>query len=287
MQHVSFIGGFGRSGTTLLADIMGFHPEVSPIYETDFLLSILGVVSSATSLFERQRRVRALMEHWTRDLPRRPDSKAAHERFAHGPHHLLFTREYVLQQTELLVEHLDAPVAPLRRFIANVFAEHCRAAGKPFWVNKTPGYLQFIRPLHAVFPNLRFLHIVRDGRDVAASVVTRPWGPSAVEDVAKQWAQSLDDARTFMAEHPDQVHVLHYEALLHEPEATLRAAFGFLGHEMPTDLVDRYVERMGPFDTDRIGAHRESFTERDHARFLERAGDTLEAYGYPVEQALA
>lgn len=283
----AFIGGFGRSGTTLLADIIGFHDDISPIYETDFVLSLMRIMSASRSTFERERRVRALMEEWTTDLPRRPSSKRTYERYAHGPHHLQFDRAFALEATERALRHIDQPVKAIRTLMFELFAEHCRKAGKPRWVNKTPGYLQFLGPLHTVVPELLFVHMVRDGRDVAASVITRPWGAASVEEVAKQWASAMDVAHTFQTEHPEQFVQIRYETLLEDPRAALTPVLEALGASLPDDLVARYTARMGAFDTTRIGAYEETFTARDHARFLAVAGDAMERCGYSVEHALA
>ena len=75
-----FIGGCGRSGTTLVVDVLGLHPRISPIYETDFVMPIAVMLAKRTPLPQVIARVRSLMDQWTAPLPHRPHNKRAHER---------------------------------------------------------------------------------------------------------------------------------------------------------------------------------------------------------------
>jgi hypothetical protein len=152
-----FIGGAGRSGTSLVVDMLGLHPRLSPIYETDFLLQLMRLLFSAppvsvntlpiNSLGEK---IDQIMDEWTKPLPHRPHNKRQHERFHHGVHHILFDRPFALEQTPHLREAVANAQAPagLRTFIGKLFAEHCRLDGKPRWINKTPDYVQHLPILH-------------------------------------------------------------------------------------------------------------------------------------------
>ncbi len=281
-----FIGGMGRSGTTLLVDLLGFHPDLSPIYETHFVLQILQVLAKGVPE-ERDARIRQIMHAFAAELPHLPDNKRPYERFAHGPHHVRFTGEQARARTEQLLA--DLRVLPVRRalstFVGDLFAQHAAADGKPHWVNKTPMYLVVADSLRFLFPDMLLLHIVRDGRDVAASSMTRAWGPRTIEEAAQSWARGVERARDFGARHPDSYHELTFEALVERPHETLAGIFGALGEPVPEGLVERYVARMGPLDGSRIGAHREVFTAEDHAAFAAIAGDALERGGYAVAVA--
>ncbi|MGH6882780.1 MAG: sulfotransferase, partial [Hypericibacter sp.] len=39
-----FIGGCGRSGTTLLSDLLGCHSQLSPIYEPGFIMNVASLI---------------------------------------------------------------------------------------------------------------------------------------------------------------------------------------------------------------------------------------------------
>ena len=102
MSHTPvFIGGAGRSGTTLLADLIGCHPQISPIYETDFLRDfvLFFLASDAPPVNEACVRAIQYMDQWSKALPHRPHNKAEHERYVHGPHYLLFSRDEAMAAT--------------------------------------------------------------------------------------------------------------------------------------------------------------------------------------------
>src|SRR5262245_57826679 len=104
-----FIGGAGRSGTTLVADMLGLHPDISSVYETDFVFELLGLLSAPAKPDEHTlQRITTVMDVWTRPLPLRPHSKREHEKFFHGPHHILFERPFAMARTSKLVENLRA-----------------------------------------------------------------------------------------------------------------------------------------------------------------------------------
>ncbi|MGO9803482.1 MAG: sulfotransferase, partial [Steroidobacteraceae bacterium] len=193
-----FIGGAGRSGTTLVVDLLGTHANLSPVYETNFVLGVARELLAERPLPESAAAIRQLMHQWTEPLPQRPHHKRPHERYLHGPHYILFGRDYALNATETLIDELATdPIAGYRRFIGSLFARHAELDGKPFWVNKTPTYVAVLPFLKQVWPELLFIHCVRDGRDVAASVLTRPWGPSTWAEAGSWWRDQVQPGLKF------------------------------------------------------------------------------------------
>src|SRR5262249_58185450 len=95
-----FIGGAGRSGTTLVVDLLGSHASLSPVYETNFVLGVARELLAARPLAESAAAVRGLMHQWTESLPQRPHFKRPHEQYLHGPHYLLFGRDHALEAVE-------------------------------------------------------------------------------------------------------------------------------------------------------------------------------------------
>ena len=286
MQPV-FIGGLGRSGTTLLADVMGFHPELSPVYETAFVVKLIRLLSYPAPYHQVCHDVRALMDTWTKHLPHRPDNKREYERYAHGAHHVLFSREYAMHRTQQLLAEIAAdPVVAVRGFVLDLFREHANIDGKPGWVSKVPAYLQHAPVLRLLFPELVMVHIVRDVRDVVASTLTRSWGPRTARVGAQHWVAGLQSARAFSQRYPGQLVEVRYEDLLREPEGTLRTVFSGIGLELPSDLVARYAAAADGFQPSRIGAGRRDLSSEDLRTVAEVAGPTLEAWGYPTSDLL-
>jgi len=280
-----FIGGAGRSGTTLVVDMIGLHPRISPIYETDFVIQLIDLLFTGKQL-PLQKFVASLthcMDEWTRPLPLRPHNKREHERYHHGPHHILFDRSFALDRTITFASALKRGEveAGFRDFLTALFAEHCRLDGKPRWANKTPAYVHHLPLLQKLFPAMRFVHCIRDGRDVACSVMTRPWGPKTVPEAATWWATKVQDGVTFAEQNPDQCLEVRFEDFLLEPRKTLDRVFCWLGEPACSDEILRhYQDGVVRLEPDRIGEWDRRFSPTDREEFDEVAGQLLDHFGY-------
>lgn len=276
-----FIGGSLRSGTTVLADLIGCHPEISPIYETDFVINLLKQVFGEGLDAGSPDRIRAVMRQFVERMPRMGGRKKPYERYVHGNSHLQLDPGFVLAETEWLVANLQPdPVGALRTFITTVFDHHAANDGKPSWANKTPANLHFARALRVVFPDLRLIHVFRDGRDVAASSTALTFGPRSVKEAATWWVAAMELADELQRDHPEQLLEVRYEDLLRDPERVMGSVFEALEMDMPPTLVRDWTAATGGLNPSRIGAWEDSFTTTDRAQFLSIAGPTLERRGY-------
>ncbi len=129
--------------------------------------------------------------------------------------------------------------------------------------DKTPAQARFLPRLQRIFPGARFIHIVRDGRDVLVSrvkhaqrVVTQvvrgnpdEYGFSArTEEYARDWARTVGSAAAFAQRHPAVCHTVTYEALKQDAEGTLEEIFRFLEVDPSADVVARCRD-AGSFET--------------------------------------
>ncbi|MEX2643853.1 MAG: sulfotransferase [Acetobacterales bacterium] len=280
-----FIGGAGRSGTTLLVDLLGVHPRLSPIYETDFVVDIGRIlfVDGVASLEAAAAFVEQYMEKWSASLPHRPHNKRSHERYVHGPHHVLFGRDVAMAAARRFAEALRRQAGPeaFRAFIDGLFEAHARLDGKPLWVNKTPANISLLPVLNGLYPDMLFVHCVRDGRAVAASVMTRPWGPKSYDEAGRWWVGQLAQAAEFAAAHPERYVEVRYEDLLATPEETMASLVSRLGEpEDAASLCVAYRDAGGLLDPGRGHAWRETISGADRAAFEAVAGEALARYGY-------
>jgi hypothetical protein len=111
-----------------------------------------------------------------------------------------------------------------------------QAAGRPHFAEKTPRHVRRIPLIRRLVPEARFVLMVRDGRDVAASFIRRK-GAAIVG--AHRWMQ---DNRIVRAREGDpDVTVLRYEDLIADTEAALRAACAFAGLRFAPEML-RYHE---------------------------------------------
>ncbi len=286
-----FLGGCGRSGTTLVADLMGMHPDLSPIYETDFVPALTQLLFGRPELNTKQRsaQIFRFMSLWSQDLPRLPSNKAEHERYFHGPHHIRFDSMEAMDATMNVISQLTHPQPALRQMIVRLFAAHCHADGKASWINKTPRYCVMLGALQRLFPDMRYLHCVRNPLDVINSARGRPWFKhQSLDAMAEYWTRRNAPFLQFAEQHPGSVLVVPYENLICEPAAQLTRIFDWLGMPASGDqIVAQYNEAGHSFDPSRIGQWTERLG-RDDAAWLSRAcGPIAQALGYPDDLGMA
>lgn len=209
-----FIGS-DRSGTTLFRVIFDSHPELAIPYESWFLVPLL-----------RQRHRYegpAGIDHgaFIRDL-------SEHPRF---------------QAWQLPVEVVE------RRLIANkphsaadalrsVFAAYAAEQGKARYGDKTPSYVRHLALLADQFPEALFIHVIRDGRDVALSLKEVEWGPSTIEDAAFVWKRRVEMGRRVGAGLGHRYMEVRYEDLLDEPPKVIRRICDRIGLGFDQRMLD-------------------------------------------------
>jgi len=156
-----FVVGATRSGTTLLRLMLDAHPELATPSETHFIPELIAAREKHGATPERMLELLTSHRRWG-DFQIEPDELAA--RWA-------------------ATEPLNGPNA-VRAF----FHLYGEKQGKPErWGDKTPGYVKQMREIQTYLPEARFVHLIRDGRDVALSVLKQPWGPQTIEAAAEKW----------------------------------------------------------------------------------------------------
>jgi Sulfotransferase family len=221
-----FIVGAPRSGTTLLKRIVDAHPEIAVTRETHWITRLIGgdPPSAAT----------------IRATPQLRSKLASDARFARLRGDL--TQMGLGDELERLVAG-DGELG-WGELVSSIFDLYGRGAGKPLVGDKTPRYVRHIPTLHALWPAARFVHLIRDGRDVCSSVLawraerrmlTRfsTWQSDPVSTIAVWWEQLVRLGREAGGELPGLYHEVRYERLVSDPAGECRALCEFL--DVPFD----------------------------------------------------
>lgn len=208
-----FFVGSGRSGTTLFGIIFDAHPDLAVAHEAHFVADLAVRRPQLLSAFDADSYLAGL---------------EANSNF----------------------QRLEVPSAAVRSAVSGVttYSDAVRATfsvlagqrGKRLYGDKTPGYLVHIPMLARLFAEARFVHIVRDGRDVALAYVERPeWGPTTIGAAAWNWRSRLTRARRAgRALGPGRYVEVRYEALVSDPEPTVREVCAFLGISFHPEMLD-------------------------------------------------
>ena len=147
---------------------------------------------------------------------------------------------------------MSLPEPSLGELIGRVFQISCRRARKSRWGDKTPRYVTDISRLHRVFPGAKFVHIIRDARDVCLSLRQawrHTWHYSAEywsQTVRAGVAQGQSIGMDFYLE-------VAYEDLVRQPEPMLRRICAFLGEDFEPKMLEFHRQaavNIAPWEKD-------------------------------------
>jgi hypothetical protein len=275
----AFFVGCPRSGTTLIQRLGNAHPLLAVINEAEWIATWwegrVGVASDGTV------------------TPQLVESLLSHKRFPR----LGLEPERVAELVR------DSGPKPYALFVTELFDLHGQAEGKPLVGEKSPGYVKHLATMHELFPDARFVHLIRDGRDVALSALDwkkgerslgryPTWQDDPITTAAFWWEWHVRLGREVGASlGPDLYHELRYESLVDDPQDECRKLCGFL------DL--RYDEAMLRFHegktrrkpglgakaswlpvTPGLRSWRQQMPIEDLARFEAACGRLLDELGY-------
>jgi hypothetical protein len=194
----------------------------------------------------------------------------------------------------------DAP-AGYADAIRALYRLYASTHGKTRYADKTPVFVLHLPLLAELFPEAVFVHVVRDGRNVAISRTQAAWGTDRLDQEALLWSEQAAKGRADGARlGPRRYCELRYEDLLDDPEAAARRLCAFTGLDFDPSML-RYHERSSTIvehmpipgehrnllrpPTKGLRDWRTELTPRQVALFEELAGDTLRAFGYPCVTA--
>ena len=283
-----FVIGAPRSGTTLLRFMLDSHPELAIPPETGFLALAPKLRGRGDRLRERFFRT---VTTYPAEAPAWPDFEIDAGAYRRA-----------LDETSPFTA---------REGFRTFYRLYAARFGKRRWGDKTPLYCLAMDAVRGVLPEARFVHIIRDGRDVALSL--RPLWFSPAHDIAAQaayWGRCVRTARRAGLERDDYLEV-RYEDLVLRTRETLERVCAHVGLSFHPDMLEyhrrtpqRLHEHKGrwradgtpvvtqrdrlrqqerttrPPDPARVGAWRRAMGAAEQELFREVAGDLLSELGY-------
>lgn len=277
-----FVVGCPRSGTTLLQRMLDSHARLAVAYDSLFIPPVYRQLNSngrENDLDEAASLIAGFKRYARLGLPEEPPRKLAHD---------------------------AKSFSDLVSAIYDAFAE---LHDKPLGGEKSPAYVRHMPLLQELFPRTRFIHLIRDGRDVALSLMDwgkqkkRPKGPARKyrlwqEDpaaVSALWWEhkTLRGRRDAQRLREGSYLEVSYERLVEEPDSELRRVTGFLDLPFDERMVHFYSgkTRRDPNlsaksawlpATKGIRDYRRSMALEDLQIFEALAGDSLRELGYEL-----
>ena len=269
-----FVVGCPRSGTTLLQRMLDSHPRLAVANDTHFIPRVLH---------------KAGLEGNPALTPDLVEQVRSYRRFPR------------LGLPDGAVERAAGRAGAYADFISALYDEFADLHDKPFGGEKTPDYARNLPMLSELFPQARFVHIVRDGRDVALSTLQWAnenkgpgrlalWNEEPVATCALWWKRNVSCGCTDGAQMGSSRYFeLRYEDLVDSPEPILRRLATFLGLDFDTRMITFHEGKTRPGRsaksawlpvTTGLRDWRTQMPERDVELFEALAGDLLAELGY-------
>lgn len=280
-----FVCGVTRSGTTLLRLMLDSHPDLAIPGETHWVPKLI-------KAFERSRQTGEDAANLAID----------HKRWG----------DFHLDADELRARIVALDPVTAADAIRAFYMTYAEREGKTRYGDKTPGYVQEMRRIQRVLPEARFVHIIRDGRDVSLSHLRMNWGPETYAESAKLWRNRIRKARKM---EPSINHYMEvkFEDLVEDTEGVLRRVCDFIELEFDPVMLSYHERAEGrlaekardlprknrpdqsaearldshrlakePPRSDRIGMWRERMSPEEIAEYEAVAGDMLVTLGYEL-----
>jgi len=273
-----FVVGAARSGTTMLRYMLSSHPRIYIPPESNFIPRFF---HQAHQPLSRERAIQTM-------------------RALHG--YRMFFRDWhgPRPDPEGFVDSL--PDLLPATFLDHLYGEYARQYGASRWGDKTPIYTEHIKLIAGIFPQAQFIHIIRDGRDVALSMRQAYAGLRFfymdVYYAACTWKRRIRKTRADGAGLGAGRYLeVHYEQLASQPEQHLRRICEFLNEPYSPAMAEPHrtarerhhskgihaATRRAP-NTSSAGHWRRDMSPADARIFQAAAGDLLNELGYETAE---
>lgn len=225
-----FLVGAPRSGTTWLQRLLASHPRVRTGQESDLFSKYLG----------------PLVRTWRAQVQAELSEETASGRGGVGLPCYLTEAEYLESLGRHLADLLETVTAGL--------------GPEDLFLEKTPDHAEFIAEIKLLLPRSRFIHLIRDPRDVVASMLDasrgwgKAWAPPKAELAAARWRTLVSAARAAGEGLPaSEYREVRYEQLIADPAGVLRGLAAFLDLSWDQATIEAAVHANRPAAAERGG----------------------------------
>jgi len=161
-------------------------------------------------------------------------------------------RDWECDDGRLAAAVMGAGRCNLAVLIDNVYRNCSRMDGRVRWGDKTPKHSLYSGKLAGLFPEAKFIHVIRDARDVFLSMRMAHWYGGSPRRIGKYWSGTTGAALQPRTICPERYHEVRYERLVTDSEGELKALCRFLGEDYEPQMLDFYVgasDEIAPWET--------------------------------------
>jgi hypothetical protein len=249
-----FVGGTGRSGTTVMGDLLGSHKynRTSVPIEIKFLANKSGLLHLVFGRDKSDQKENVSLLNVTGRIRKRRRAKQALVKIeaefldrmwndwwdidAPPPHgrglHSGISKQRLQELLDRLIKDLRINrVWAGRRFMRDFISSQEDHGNQKYWVETTPLNVAQARRIKKLFPNALFINMVRDPRDVIASLLTKNWGPTTPLEGLEWIEKRLIDGHNALHQIPSKqkITIALEDLAIHNREKTYQSILTFLG----------------------------------------------------------
>ncbi|MEY3407609.1 MAG: hypothetical protein RL038_670 [Actinomycetota bacterium] len=272
-----FVGGSGRSGTTITGFILGKHAKIwntlprevrfmsDPGGLLDLALGADTRIQYLTSAPDAERTGRAKLKEVllkVRGSSKKPEDTNLAEFldkmrgkwwYRTGPDggprgfHRGYNHEQFLEVVaQFEAEYAANPIVASQDFVARLLGDKAKSLGAETFVDTTPLNGENAHRIIQLLPHAKAIHLVRDGRDTVSSVLTKNWGPDQPIYALKWWYDRTLRAHLSAERCPsNQVLEVNMDDLItYDRDAQLNRLFNFLGYEPDASVKTFFAENV-------------------------------------------
>jgi len=270
-----FIIGSGRSGNTLLRSILSGNSDISippESYRIPFAIKKFHIFNN-----------RNWEDIVSQVLKEFEDCKE------------FYTWEINIKDVQKRLENIEDSKRTLSNIFDELFCTYAEkhSVGSKMWGDKTPMNTLYLDWIGTVFPHSKFIHIIRDGRDVASSYLKMERYDTILE-AANRWINSIQLAQSFGSKIKENYMEIRYEDLVTAPKDVIKNTCVFLDINYDSKMLDhtKQVEKLGdtdkshhsnlskPISSESIGKWKNNLSESDQENITKLLHKHLHHLGY-------
>lgn len=272
-KKLLFIVSRGRSGTTLLSRILNMHSKIVVAPESMFIMSLYGKYGS--------------IKHW-------------HEKTVRSFYKDLWLDDRLVSWSldrQLLLDNLLAAYRQgtnkYADFCGIVYQTHAISQNKPnapVLCDKNPHYSLLVKQLNILYPNAKFLHVMRDYRANILSYQRVKFDANDTSVLAYRWNLYNQEILNYRKLHENQFLQVRFEDLLTDFENRTTNICQFVGldyepemaefHKQPQSSVFWHVNINKTIQLDRIDEWRKTLTKKDITIADSICGNSAQQFNY-------
>jgi hypothetical protein len=276
-----FVGGSGRCGTTILGRTVGLHSNVftfpdEPKFLAEMPGSLLEYARNPAHPALRQNFEKRIRGYFFRRWSEREQRDIGICSYVDRTHYFACV--------ESLLDSFPAPdleerYAQIRTFMNALYAPTVSQRGARRWCDDSPLTVLYLLDLAAIYPDFKFIHVIRDGRGVARSYCRLGWCPT-MPAALRLWHSRVAAGRLMGRVLPgDNYLEVSFSALVSDPNGELDRILDFIGEPWDDAVA---AHKLRPERASQFSYELASPTNR---LFLALAGDWCDEFGWPAVES--